>query len=322
MKALIIGAAGFVGKYLIEHLTSLNWNITATRLPNETISSEVEWLELDILDYDAISSVLRFVKPDCLFHLAAQSSVALSWKKPSFTVDVNIKGVIHLLEAARLLSNIPRILLIGSGEEYGYVLPSDLPIREDTKLKPGNIYAITKAAQGMLGQMYARAYGINIIIARAFNHIGPGQPDAFVVSNFCRQVAEMEAGVKQPVLYTGDISAKRDFTDVHDVVRAYVLLIQRGIAGEIYNVGSGRAISIKDILDIILSYAKIQISIEKDSSRLRPAETPIVKADITRLENATGWRPEIPIERTIKDTLEYWREKVRQDEEILAYENV
>jgi GDP-4-dehydro-6-deoxy-D-mannose reductase len=217
---------------------------------------------------------------------------------------------VNLLEAARTVEAKPKILLIGSGEEYGFVLPTDLPIREDTPLRPGNVYAATKAAQGMLGQIYARAYGMEIVIVRAFNHIGTGQPDTFVVASFCRQVAEIEAGIREPVLYTGDLSARRDITDVRDIVKAYALLALKGKIGVIYNVGSGKAVEIKDVLELIRVKAAVPFGIERDPERLRPSDTPAIEADISRLTSETGWEPEISLETSVTDVLGYWREKI------------
>ena len=194
MKALIIGAAGFVGRHLITHLKSLGWEVSATRLPQEEIKNNVPNYELDILIQESISSLLEKIQPDYLFHLAAQSSVALSWEKPALTVDINIKGAVNLLEALHRMQKAPRVLIIGSGEEYGFILPKELPIKEDTLMRPGNIYACTKVAQDLLGQAYARAYKLEIIMVRAFNHTGPGQIETFAVAHFCKQIAEIEAG--------------------------------------------------------------------------------------------------------------------------------
>ena len=309
MKAMIIGAAGFVGKYLIDNLLDAGWNVSATRLPSETVNARVPVYELDILEDLAIGKLLEKVKPECIFHLAALSSVADSWENPALTVDVNIKGSVNLLEAVRRMQKPARVLLIGSGEEYGYISPEDLPINEETLLRPGNIYAATKAAQGMLGQIYARAYGLEIIIIRAFNHAGPGQSDAFVVSNFCKQVAMVEKGLHAPIIKVGNLEAKRDFTDVRDVVRAYRMLADKGRSGVVYNVGSGKAISIGEILNKILSLSKREITVEQDPSRMRPSDTPVIEADISRLYESTGWVPEIPVEKTIMDALNEWRER-------------
>jgi GDP-4-dehydro-6-deoxy-D-mannose reductase len=311
MKALIIGAAGFVGKHLITLLKTLNWQVFVTCLPQEGIDDDIPLFHLDILNQDAISSILEEVKPDYIFHLAAQSSVALSWKKPALTVDVNIKGTVHLLESARNMEKPPRVLLVGSGEEYGYILPMELPVREETLLRPGNVYAATKAAQGLVGQIYSRAYGLDIVIVRAFNHIGPGQLDTFAVSNFCKQVAEIEADLRPPIIQTGNLSARRDFTDVRDIVKAYLLLIERGKRGEIYNVGSGKAISMREVLDIILSLSMEKITIAQDDSRLRPSDIPVIEANVSRLNELTNWKPEILLQDTLSDMLNGWRAKIK-----------
>lgn len=309
MKALIIGAAGFVGGYLTDHLQKeCGWSVCVTKMPQETIStSGVEIFDLDILNKDAIETLFTQTMPDYIFHLAAQSSVALSWKRPELTVDVNIKGCVNVLEAARTLENKPRILLIGSGEEYGPSLPEENPVTEHQPLRPGNIYAATKACQGMLGSIYAKAYQMDVIMVRAFNHIGPKQAPLFVVSDFCKQVAEIEKGLKEPVIQVGNLSAKRDFTDVRDIVRAYSLLVQKGVSGETYNIGSGKAIAIQDLLDEILKLSTKEIRVEIDPSKLRPVDVPIVEADISKLVSETGWIRRHELKDTLKDVLEYWR---------------
>lgn len=312
MKALIIGAAGFVGSYLIQHLKQdLHWEIMATKMPQETIAIEdVDIYDLDILDKNQVTQLLKELRPDVILHLAAQSSVGISWKNPDLTIDVNIKGSIHVLDSIRTLDYTPRVLLIGSGEEYGHILPTDTPIQENTILRPGNIYAATKACQNMLGKIYADAYQMDIISVRAFNHIGPNQTPIFVVADFCKQVAEIEAGLIPPVIHVGNLSAARDFSDVRDVVRAYGLLLQKGKSGETYNVGSGHAVTIDEILKNILLQSKITIQVEVDQEKLRPVDVPIIEADITKLQACTGWKPEITLEQTITDVLAYWRSKV------------
>lgn len=309
MKALIIGAAGFVGNYLINHLFyDCGWSVAVTRLENEVIEQEdVDQYVLNILDKEAIIQVLEEVRPDCIFHLAAQSSVALSWKNPALTIDINIKGSINVLDAIRELDYSPRILLIGSGEEYGHILPNETPISESNHTRPGNVYAATKVCQNMLGKLYADAYQMDIVMVRAFNHVGPKQSPLFVVSDFCKQVAEIEKGLHEPIIKVGNLSAKRDFTDVRDVVRAYSLLIKKGLAGETYNVGSGKAIAIEEILNLILSFATVAISVEVDPTKLRPVDVPIIEADIKKLQKCTGWKQTINIEQTIISSLDYWR---------------
>lgn len=317
MKAMIIGAAGFVGPYLADAIQEdLLCEVVVTKLPHETIATTpngttLRAVNLDILNPIAIVELLREEKPDYIFHLAAQSSVSYSWKNPALTVDVNIKGALNLLGAIRQLKPSgynPRVLLIGSGEEYGHIKPGNVPIREDSDLDPGNIYAATKACQNMMATIYAHAYGLQLMMVRAFNHVGPRQADIFVVSDFCKQVVRIEKGLQEPVMRVGNLAAKRDFTDVRDVVHAYTRLVQFGVPGETYNVGSGHAIPIQEILDKIVAQSTAQISVETDPAKLRPVDVPIIEADTTKIYNATGWKPTIPLERTIADTLAYWRE--------------
>ena len=310
MKALIIGGAGFVGGHLAAQLLSEGSQVTLTKLPAEGLAlAEVRIRDLDILQPEQIEKILAEEKPDEIYHLAALSSVALSWKKPELTVDINIKGAVNLLEALRSIPHKPRTLLIGSGEEYGYVRSEECPIGEENVLRPGNIYAATKACQNMLGRIYAKAYDLPIMMVRAFNHVGPNQNPQFVVADFCSQVARIEAGKQAPVIYTGNRSARRDFTDVRDVVRAYSLIMKKGRPGETYNVGSGKSFSIDEILQKILALSKIEIAVKQDPNRLRPADIPLIEADITKLRRDTGWQPAISLEQTLKDTLAYWRKQ-------------
>ena len=310
MKALIIGAAGFVGKYLLAHLSeTYPWQLYATKLPQEDIQFDhATILDLNILEKEDILHTLKEIQPDYIFHLAAQSSVALSWKKPALTVDINIKGCLNLLDAIREADLSPKILLIGSGEEYGHISSENIPVSEGTLPRPGNIYAATKVCQNMIGSIYAQAYHMDVMLVRAFNHIGPEQAPAFVVSDFCRQVAEIEKGNSEPVIRVGNLSAKRDFTDVRDVVRAYGLLIQHGQAGETYNIGSGHAIAIQELLDRILQLSNSNITVETDVNKLRPVDVPIIEADISKLQACISWKPESPLDQTLLETLNYWRQ--------------
>lgn len=314
MKSLIIGGAGFVGAYLVRHLKNdLGQDVVVTKMPREQVNvdgvdmSEIQVCDLDILDKEAVVVLFCTVHPDCIYHLAAQSSVSVSWKNPELTIDVNVKGGVNILEALRELDYKPRVLFIGSGEEYGHILPDETPIKEDNVSRPGNIYAATKACQNMLARIYADAYNLDVMMVRAFNHIGPNQLPLFVVADFCKQVAEIEAGNREPVIKVGNLSARRDFTDVRDVVRAYALLMESGRAGETYNIGSGHAIAIEDLLRCILDNSSVDIRVEVDSEKLRPVDVPIIEADTTKIYKETGWKPEIPLEQTIRETLDFWR---------------
>lgn len=313
MKALVVGGGGFVGPYLVRHLKDeLGYEVTVTKTEKETLAMDGAVVKnLDILDKNQISELLNEEKPDYLFHLAAQSSVAYSWKNPTLTVDVNIKGCVNLLEAVKDADEKPRVLLIGSGEEYGHIKKDECPIIEDNVLRPGNIYAATKLCQNMLGKIYSDAYGLDIMMVRAFNHIGPNQTPVFVVADFCKQVADIEKGKQEPVIYVGNLSAKRDFTDVRDVVKAYALLVKGGKRGETYNVGRGHAVAIEDILKEIVSMSDKDIEVKVDEKKLRPVDVPIIEPDIEKIKKEVGWEPVIELRQTLEETLEYWRSSDR-----------
>lgn len=307
MKALIIGGAGFVGGYLINELASDGYDVHATCLPSENIKGECTVHTLDIMDKEAVSAVLSAVSPDVVFHLAAQSSVALSWKKPQLTAEINVIGSINVLEAVREAEKKMRLILIGSGEEYGFIREGACPLDENEKLSPGNIYAVTKACQGMLGEVYARAYKMDIIMVRAFNHSGPAQLPMFVISDFCKQIAEIEKEMRPPEMMVGNLSAMRDFTDVRDVVRAYRLLAEKGVCGKTYNVGRGKAVKISYILETAVSMATRPVEVKQDPARMRASDIPLIEPDVSLINADTGWRAEISMEQTVKDTLDYWR---------------
>ncbi len=306
MKALLIGAAGFVGGYLIRELESSGMEVHATCLPEENIDHRFVH-KLNILDSGAVDNIFNEIAPDAVYHLAAQSSVAVSWKKPALTAEINVIGAINVLEAHRAARKSSRLVLIGSGEEYGFIRENACPLKEDEPLRPGNIYAATKVCQEMLGEIYSRAYSKDIVMVRAFNHSGPGQSPIFVISDFCRQIAEIEAGRHEPVISVGNLSARRDFTDVRDVVRAYRLLGEKGVSGKIYNVGRGKAVEIQYILSTALKMARLPIEVKNDPTRMRAADIPVIEPDVSLIKNDTGWEAEISMEQTIADTLNYWR---------------
>lgn len=311
MKVLIIGAGGFAGGYLIKELTDSGYEVHATHLPSENIQPECFRHVLDVLNKDDVKNIIEEIKPDIIYHLAAQSSVAVSWKKPQLTAEINIIGSINVMEA---LPDNARLILIGSGEEYGFISENACPIKETESLNPANIYAVSKVCAGMIGRIYHRAYNKDIIIVRAFNHSGAGQAETFVISDFCKQIAEIENGLKSPEICTGNLSAKRDFTDVRDIVRAYRLLAEKGVSGKIYNVGRGKAVSIEYILNTAIGLSEVPITHRLDPERLRASDIPVIEPDVSEIFSDTGWTAEISIEQTISDTLEYWREKLKRED--------
>jgi GDP-4-dehydro-6-deoxy-D-mannose reductase len=319
-RILITGCTGFVGSHLVQQCRKCYpqaelFGITGHQT-FQTVTpgmSDVKILVADITQSEAIRQVVAMSRPDLIIHLAAQSSVAASWKDPFGTLEVNAGGVIHLLEAVRSEHLTPRVVLVGSGEQYGLVHPEDIPIREECPFRPANPYAVSKATQDLYGYQYFIAYGLPILRARPFNHFGPRQTSTFVIANFARQIALIEAGRAEPVLSIGNLKARRDFLPVEDVVAAYLAIAEQGQPGEAYNVGSGQARSIREILDLLLSFARVPIQLREDPARLRPIDVPLLVADTSRLRADTYWKPVVQFEFALQQTLDYWRTVVTSE---------
>jgi GDP-4-dehydro-6-deoxy-D-mannose reductase len=314
-KVFITGITGFAGSYLAEHLLSLgNFSVCGTYLSEESLSlvssiqKDISLVKLNLLDAEKVSATIKEYKPDLVFHLAALTSPAESFKNPSETVTNNITAQINLMEAIRQ-NNLPetKMLVISSGDVYGAVDKNNLPIDEETALRPTNPYAVSKIAQDFLGLQYFLSYKMKIIRVRPFNHTGPKQSPNFVVSAFAKKIAEIEKGKREPILTVGNLETRRDFTDVRDMVKAYVLAIENGELGEAYNIGSGKAYKIADILDTLVKQSTVKIEIKVDSALLRPSDTPELVCDNNKFIKLTNWTPKIPLETTLKDTLDYWR---------------
>lgn len=305
---------GFAGSYLAELLLrETHWHLigVSRSTEGERASSRVQWWRLDLRDPDGIRRLMKYERPDLVIHLAAQSHVPTAWKDPWGTFENNVRGQINLLEA--ILSNklTPRVLIVTSNEVYGApALSSDLPFTEASPLRPNNPYGVSKAAQDLCALQYHLSHRLDVVVARPFNHIGPGQREHFVVSDFARQIALIEAGKQEPVMRLGNMAAQRDFTDVRDVARAYLALIRFADGGRAYNVCSGTPRSIQSILDLMFSMTSARITVETDPARFRPVDTPISYGDPSRLREATGWTPAIPFEQTIADVLNDWRARV------------
>ncbi len=249
------------------------------------------------------------VKPDWIFHLAAQSFVPTSWNAPTESLTTNVLAQVNIFEAVRRIGLKCRIQLACSSEEYGMVYPEETPIKETNPLRPLSPYAVSKVAQDMLGYQYWMSWKVDSVRTRGFNHEGPRRGPVFVASDFAKQIADIERGRKSPVLHVGNLEAKRDFTDVRDMVKAYVLALEKCQPGEVYNICSGSAWTIQAVLDRLLSLTKVKIDVKQDPARLRPSDVPILLGDNSKFVGATGWRPTIPFEQTLADMLEYWRSR-------------
>jgi GDP-4-dehydro-6-deoxy-D-mannose reductase len=312
MRVLITGATGFVGTHLRRYLEQeTEWDVVGTAYPHLPQdyrgSSREQLIPLDLTDREATEAALQAHKPDYIVHLAAQSHVPTAYRRPWETLRNNILAQLNLLEGCVTLDLAPRILVIGSGEEYGRTTAEELPFSEDHPLRPENPYSVSKVTQDVMGYQYFVSYGLPIIRMRPFNHVGPGQSPRFVVPAFASQVAEIEAGRQPPVLHVGNLSPARDFTDVRDVVRAYHLALLDAEAGEAYNVASGTPRPIRSIVDQLLALANVDIGIERDPAKYRPADVPVIYGSAAKLRADTGWTPCIPFSQTIGDVLEEWR---------------
>ena len=321
MRALITGITGFAGSHLAEYLLSEHPEVEVfgtyrwrSRMENiRGIRDRVTLLEADLRDYPSMAKALSRARPDYVFHLAAQSFVPTSWSAPVDTMTTNANGQLHLFEAVLAQKLDPVIQIACSSEEYGLVHPDEVPISEENELRPLSPYAVSKMTQDYLGYQYFQSYGLKVVRTRGFNHTGPRRGDVFVTSNFAKQIAEIEAGLRDPVIRVGNLEAVRDFTDVRDMVRAYWLAVTKGRPGEAYNIATGHGITIQELLDRLLAMSEVEVRVEQDPARMRPSDVVRLVGDSSKFRRDTGWEPEIPFDRTLKDTLQYWRDRAGRD---------
>ena len=325
MKILITVITGFAGSHLADFvLAKLHaveiFGIKRWRSKTENIEhfpDKVKFFDCDIKDAHNVYEVIDKIRPDKIFHLAAQSYVPASWEAPVETLVLNITGQTNVLEAVKKIKSKnkdydPSILVAGSSEEYGLVLPDEVPIKESNPLRPLSPYGVSKVCQDLMGAQYWHSYKIKVIISRAFNHSGPRRGEVFVDSNFAQQIAKIEKGKQDPVIKVGNLEAKRDFTDVRDIVRAYWLASEKCQPGEPYNICSGQTHSIQEVLDKLLMLSTYKdIKVKEDPARMRPSDVLILSGDSSKFTKATCWKPEIDyMDKTLEDMLNYWRERV------------
>ncbi|MGD2116055.1 MAG: GDP-mannose 4,6-dehydratase [Acidobacteriota bacterium] len=326
MRALITGITGFAGSHLAEYLLAEQPDVEIfgtyrwrSRMENiehlgEMLGGRVRLVECELRDPSSVRWALEESRPDVVFHLAAQSFVPSSWTAPGDTVMSNVSGQINLFEAIRSLDLDPVIQIACSSEEYGMVQPDEVPIKETNPLRPLSPYAVSKVGQDFLGYQYFMSYGLKVVRTRGFNHTGPRRGDVFVTSNFARQVARIELGLNEPVIQVGNLDAVRDFTDVRDMVRAYWLAVTRARPGEVYNIATGEGLTIREVLDRLVAMAEVEVRVKTDPERLRPSDVQILIGDSSRFRADTGWEPRIPFDRTLRDTLDFWREREARTE--------
>ncbi len=313
-RVLVTGVTGFAGSHLVDYMLTRNdceiFGIQRWRSPLENIEhvkDKITLVECDLRDASSTRDTLERIRPDWIFHLAAQSFVPTSWSAPTESLTTNVLGELNIFEAVRRIGLTCRIQLACSSEEYGMVHADELPIRETNPLRPLSPYAVSKVAQDMLGYQYWMSWKVDCVRTRGFNHEGPRRGPVFVASDFAKQIADIEKGRKEPVLHVGNLEAKRDFTDVRDMVRGYWLALEKCEPGEVYNLCSGKAYSIQQVLDLLLGMTKAKIEVRQDRLRLRPSDVPVLLGDRSKFTKATGWEPTIPFEQTLRDMLDFWR---------------
>jgi len=320
MRVLITGITGFVGSHLAEYILANHPDVELfgirrwrSRIENvEHLLDKIQIMECNLVDASSVKALIADVRPDKIFHLAAQSFVPSSWNAPAESITTNIIGQLNIFEALRESKLFNTWVQIAcSSEEYGMVYPNEVPIFETNPLRPLSPYAVSKVGQDVLAYQYYMSYGIKAVRTRGFNHTGPRRGEVFVCSNFSKQVVEVEKKKRRPEIFVGNLEAKRDFTDVRDMVRAYWLSTESCEPGDVYNICSGSTISIRELLDLVVSNSNVQIEIKQDPSRLRPSDVPLLLGDYSKFHAATGWKPTIPFRQTLSDIMDYWREQIR-----------
>ena len=318
MRVLITGITGMAGSHLADYLLSLPEDIEVhgtfrwrSRMENVAhLEGKINLIQCELLDFSNTVSALKISRPDFIFHLAAQSYVLASWSSPTATMLENPRMQINLFEAMLMLGIDCPIQVALSSEEYGMVYPNELPITEDNPLRPLSPYAVGKVTQDMMAYQYHESHGLKTIRTRTFNHEGPRRGEVFVTSNFARQIAMIEAGKQAPVLSVGNLDAKRDWSDVRDIARAYWLAVNRCVPGDVYVIASGKSYTIREMLDMLLSRSKVKVEIRQDPARMRPSDVMVLQGDASKFRAQTGWKPEIPLQNTLADLLDHWREEV------------
>jgi GDP-4-dehydro-6-deoxy-D-mannose reductase len=317
---LITGINGFVGGHLAEYLLERGgWDIwglaleDTIRLPH--LRGQVQLVQADMCNCQAVSDAIVRSQPQIIIHLAGQAFVPEAFRNPATTFNINILSQLHIFLALIEHGIAARVLAVSSYEVYGQITPDDLPINETTPLRPANPYGVSKIAQDMLALQYHLSHNLDVVRVRPFNHIGPRQNNRFVASSFAQQVARIEQGLQPPVIHVGNLTARRDFTDVRDMVRAYVHAVESGEPGQVYNIGSGQAVLIQDLLHTFLAASTHEIEIRQDSQRMRPVDIPAVVCDISRFRTRTGWEPRIPLTQTLHDILNDWRTRVQEEQD-------
>lgn len=319
VKILITGITGFAGSHLAHYLKNLGDDEIAglsLSAPGDKFARLFDNGAppvhcCDITDTESLTAVMQKERPDAVVHMAARAQVANAWQEAVGIVKTNVVGAQALMQAVHNTVPQAKVLLVSSGEVYGSVLPEELPLSEDCKLRPNNPYSVSKAAQELIAMQYHAASNMEVVIARPFNHIGPRQVGNFVVPAFAKQIAEIEAGLRKPVIKVGNLDSQRDFTDVRDTVRAYHLLLTKGWPGEAYNIASGTPHPISGILAALLRLSQAAPKIERIPELMRPSDTPVIVGDSSKLRSLGDWRPLISLEQSLKDTLDYWREQTR-----------
>lgn len=315
-RVLITGIAGFAGSYLAELLLGEGVEVYGSVLPEESTRNIEPFItrlrlsQCDIRDVDAVARLVSDAEPDEIYHLAAITFIPESVDNPRLTLETNLYGTLNLLEAAKRVNDTARVLYVGSADEYGFVKEEELPIGEDTPLRPLNPYSVSKAGAGMLAYQYALSSGLPIVRVRPFNHTGPRQSPRFVCSDFARQIVEVEKGLRTPEVSVGNLRPRRDFTDVRDTVRAYRDVLRRGTPGDVYNICSGRSVAVGEILDMLLSLSGQHLKVLEKSDRLRKSDVREVRGDFAKIAKAVEWNPSISLEETLGDMIEYWRENI------------